>query len=450
MEAFEYTVEFKEEFISFIESKDEEALSAGLEVLYPADIVDVFDAMNLDQAVYLTNLMSVEKRVDVLAELSPDMRKRFFEGFTTEQIALDFIQHMDSDDAADVLSEIPAEEASKVISLIPDNSFSLLLSRLMRYPEDTAGGLMAGELIKVEIDWDVKQCTEEIRKQAEDVDRVYTVYVVDENDRLKGWISLKKILLAKASTPIVDLVDSNVKYGHVADSGEEIASSMQKYDLIAMPIVDGLDRLVGRVTIDDVVDFIKDEANEDYQKLSGLSENVESRDGVWLMTRARLPWLVVGLVGGLLSSLVIGSFEGEIAQHVALAFFMPLVMAMGGNAGVQSSAIVVQGLANNTMQSGQVLKKLGKEFMVALINGLVCSLLALLYGLVTGLNQRIGFVVSISLLAAIVIASIVGALIPLLLDKYKIDPALATGPFITTSNDLLGLFVYFYIGYLML
>jgi magnesium transporter len=217
-----------------------------------------------------------------------------------------------------------------------------------------------------------------------------------------------------------------------------------------MPIVDGLNRLVGRVTIDDVVDFIKDEANEDYQKLSGLSENVESRDGVWLMTRARLPWLVVGLVGGLLSSLVIGTFEGEITKHVALAFFMPLVMAMGGNAGVQSSAIVVQGLANNTMQSGQVMKKLGKEFMVALINGLVCSLLVLLYGLVTGLNQRIGFVVSISLLAAIVIASIVGALIPLLLDKYKIDPALATGPFITTSNDLLGLFVYFYIGYLML
>ncbi|MFT5481028.1 MAG: magnesium transporter, partial [Bacteroidia bacterium] len=255
---------------------------------------------------------------------------------------------------------------------------------------------------------------------------------------------------AKATTPISEIFDSNVIYGNVHDDAEDIANTMNKYDLVAMPIADSLKRLVGRVTIDDVVDFIKEEADKDYQMLSGISSNVAITDKIWILSRARLPWLVIGLMGGVFSSMLIGSFEGEIARNVSLAFFMPLVMAMGGNAGVQSSSIVVQGLANNTLGSTPILHRLAKEFLVALINSLVCSALVLVYGLVSGIGTEITVVVSISLLSAIIFASLMGSFIPLILDRFKIDPALATGPFITTSNDLIGLFLYFLIGNLIL
>ena len=363
---------------------------------------------------YVTSLLDADKKIDVLAELDPEVQIKFFEGFTREEIALNFIQNMDSDDAVDVLSVLDTTVASEIISYIPDKQDSLYLTRLLRYPDTTAGGLMAGELIKVNINWNVAQCTEEIRKQAEEVSRVYTVYVVDDSDILLGWVSLKKIILAKASTPISEIFDSNIKYATVTTDGEDIATTMQKYDLIALPIVDSLNRLLGRVTIDDVLDFVKEEADKDYQMLSGISKSVEVKDKVWVLSKARLPWLIIGLFGGVLSSIVIGQFDGELQENVQLALFMPLIMAMAGNIGVQSSSIIVQGLANNTIDSSSVFGKLGKELTVALINGLVCSALLMGYGLVSGKTNSIMTTVSIALLAVILLAAVVGTVVPLI------------------------------------
>ncbi|MFT5479739.1 MAG: magnesium transporter [bacterium] len=450
MEAFELSKEFLEEFITQLDLKKEDELKPELELLYPADIAEIFDSLDLEQAVYVTSLLDTDKKIEVLAELDPEVQIKFFKGFTRKEIALNFIQNMDSDDAVDVLNVIDAEAASEILSYIPDKKDSLYLTRLLRYPDNTAGGLMGGELVKVNINWNVGECTEEIRKQAEEVTKVYTVYVVDDSDILLGWVSLKKIILAKASTPISEIYDSNIKYAIVTTDGEDIASTMQKYDLVALPIVDSLNRLLGRVTIDDVVDLIKEEADKDYQMLSGISQSVEAKDKVWVLSKARLPWLIIGLFGGVLSSIVIGQFDGELKENIQLALFMPLIMAMAGNIGVQSSSIIVQGLANNTIDSSSVFGKLGKELMVALINGLVCSALLMGYGLISGKSNAIVTTVSISLLAVILLAAIVGTVVPLVLDRFKIDPALATGPFITTSNDLLGLFMYFMIGKMLI
>jgi magnesium transporter len=336
--------------------------------------------------------------------------------------------------------------AAEVMAKITDRSYALSLTSLIRYPDTSAGGLMGRELIKVNKNWTVDQCTDEIRNQAEEVERVFTVYVVDDNGVLEGWISLKKILLANGKTTLEKIYDDNIIYLNTYAQGEEIAMIMKKYDLIALPIVDSFQRLVGRVTIDDVVDFITEEADRDYQLAAGISESVESSDRVWLLSRARLPWLIIGLVGGVANSLVIGGFEAVIQTNVQLAFFMPLVMAMGGNAGVQSSSIVVQGLANQTLANTGLGRRLGKEFMVSLLNGLICSAILLGYSYIVGNAEDITITVSLSLLLIIIFASLMGALIPLVLNRFNIDPALATGPFITTSNDLIGLLLYFYVG----
>ena len=209
-------------------------------------------------------------------------------------------------------------------------------------------------------------------------------------------------------------------------------------------------RLIGRITIDDVVDFIKEEADRDFQLQAGLSENVESSDKIWILSRARLPWLMVGLMGGLGSSALVSSFEGDISRLPQLAFFMPIVAAMGGNAGVQSSAIIVQGLANNTLKSKNILPKLGKEFTVSLLNGLICSALLLTWNVIIGHGYDLSIVVSLALITVIIVASLLGTITPLILEKFNIDPALASGPFITTTNDVIGLGVYFFLGRMML
>jgi magnesium transporter len=337
-------------------------------------------------------------------------------------------------------------EGKEILHLIKDKDHSKNIASLLKFPENTAGSLMAKELIKVKHNWTVKQCTEEIRQQAEEVSKVYTAYVVDEYDELVGWVSLKAILLNKESTKVEKILNPNIIYENTYSSGEEVANTMQKYDLVALPIVDAFNRLVGRITFDDVLDYVKDEAEKDYQMLSGISESVENVDSVWLNTRARLPWLIIGLLGGIASSLVIGNFEKELSANVQLALFMPLIMAMAGNVGVQSSSIIVQGLANNTISNKGIWTALSKELAVAIINGLVCSALLMGYGYIFGNSSDIMMTVSIALLSVILLAAVIGTTVPLTLDKMKIDPALATGPFITTSNDLIGLFLYFVIG----
>lgn len=450
MSAIEITKEFVHELISHIESTENEELLPVLEKLYPADIAELFDALNLKQAVYLASLLEPQKKVDVLTELEDNVKLKFLAGYSNEQIANDFFAYVDSDDAADILNAMDTEKSKEILRTIADKEHSKNIASLLKFPENTAGSLMAKELIRVKENWTIKQCTDEIRIQAEEVNQVYTAYVVDEFEELLGWISLKKILLTPENQRVEDIYDSNIISESTYSSGEEVAATMQKYDLVAVPIVDAFNRLVGRVTFDDVLDYVKDEAEKDYQMLSGITGGKNTSDTVFSNTRARLPWLIVGLAGGIASSLVIGGFEEELTRNVQLALFMPLIMAMAGNVGVQSSSIMVQGLANNSITNSDVWGKLGKELIIAIINGLVCSGLLMGYGFISGNHLNIMMTVSLSLLSVILVAAVIGTIVPLALDRLKIDPALATGPFITTSNDLLGLFLYFIIGNIFL
>jgi magnesium transporter len=450
MSAIEITKESIEELVVLIKAQDQEELLPVLEKLYPADIAELFDDLELAEAVYVASLLEPQKKVDVLTELEADVKLKFLTGYTNDQIANDFFAYIDSDDAADILNSMDTTQGKEILHTLEDKEHSKNISSLLKFADNEAGGLMAKELIKVKLNWTVKQCTDEIRLQAEEVSKVYTVYVVDDYDELVGWVSLKAILLAKEKMTVDEIYNDNIIYEYTYTSGEEVAATIQKYDLVALPIVDAFNRLVGRITFDDIIDFVKEEADKDYQMLSGISGGKDTSDTVISNTKARLPWLIIGLAGGIASSLVIGGFEEELTKNVQLALFMPLIMAMAGNVGVQSSSIMVQGLANNSIANSDVWGKLGKELAIALINGLVCSGLLMGYGYISGNHLDIMMTVSLALLSVILMAAVIGTVVPLALDRLKIDPALATGPFITTSNDLLGLFLYFMIGNLFL
>ncbi len=416
----------------------------------PEDIAEVFWDLEIDDTKKVFDFLDKKKAVSVISSLDEELQEKLLKNYSAEEIAKSYVDFLNSDDAVDILNLLPINKAQEVLSYVEDPVYSKNLAVMLHYDEDIAGGLMAKELVQVKHNWTVSQCIEEVRKQAEEVDNVHTVYVVDDNDVLKGVVSLKDIVLSKAHTSVIEITNTDFISVNAYSTGENVAQIMSKYDLITIPVIDSLGRLIGRITIDDVVDFIKEEADKDFQLQAGLSGSVESSDSVLILSRARLPWLMIGLVGGLCSSMIVSNFETDISLLPKLAFFMPVVAAMGGNAGVQSSAIIVQGLANNTLVSKFILPKLGKEFTVSFLNGLICSALLLTFNLIVGHGFDLSLVVSTALITVIVFASILGTITPLLLDRFKIDPALATGPFITTINDIIGLFVYFLLARLFI
>lgn len=426
-----------------------EPIQAQLDGMYPQDIAELLDRVKPDEARQIMSLVEKEKAIKVLVEMEENVREHFLEAYSSKEIADEFIQNMDSDDAAYVLNNLSIKDKEEVISNLTDIEFASSLLSLLNYSEYTAGSLMAVELVKANINWSVSQCIEEIRRQAENVESIYVVYVVDDFERLNGIITLKNLILATPSAKIADVFNDEVISVSTSTDSEEIANLFKKYDLVVLPVVNALGQLVGRITVDDVVEVIKEEANEDYQLMSGITEDVDYSDKVWVLSRARLPWLLIGLLGGIASSRFIELYEEELRIHPEMAFFMPLIAAMGGNAGVQSSAIVVQGLANNTLGTKNILPKILKELRVALINGLICSGVLLGYNLIFSSSFDLSMTVSIALMSVIVFATVLGTFIPLALNKLKIDPAIATGPFITTTNDLLGLAVYFTLGRLL-
>lgn len=432
-----------------IAENHEEELITLFEEFHYADIAEIMEELEIHEASFIFNLLDSDKTAEILLELEEETRNKILKRLTPKEIAEELVE-LSTDDAADIIAELPVERKNQVISEMEDVEHAKDIVELLRYDEDTAGGLMAKELVKVNENWNVLTCVKEMRTQAENVVRVHSIYVVDDENRLKGRLSLKDLLTTSTKTPIKDIYIPRVDYVNVDTKDVEVARIMQKYDLEAIPVVDELGRLVGRVTIDDIVDVIKEEADKDYQLAAGISQDVEADDSIFQLTRARLPWLVLALFGGLIAVEVSSSFQSAMDQYKVLYFFTPLIAAMAGNVGVQSSAIIVQGLANNTL-GGTLWQRLIKEVLLSLLNGLFLALLLLLGShFVVGVEYIIGFTVAISLISVIVIASLIGTFVPITLNKYGIDPALATGPFITTSNDIFGIFIYFTIARIIL
>jgi len=448
MQPFKLTEEFLAKVRLLIEAINEDELLTLFEELHYADIAEIINELETPEAIYLIRLLDSERTGDVLTELDEDLREDILAELSAAEIATE-LSEIDTDDAVDIITELSEDLAKEVISEIEDREHAAEILELMRYGEDTAGGLMAKELIKVNENWNITTCVREMRAQAEYVTRVHSIYVVDDNDLLKGRLSLKDLLTSPNDAHIKDVYIPKVDYVGVHEKSEEVAKVMAKYDLEAIPVVDEMNRLVGRITIDDIVDVIREEADKDYQQMAGITQDVEADDSILDLTRARLPWLVVGLIGGLGAAMIMGGFEDIISEHAILFFFTPLIAAMAGNVGVQSSAIIVQGIANDDIK-GSIASRLSKEMLLALFNGIILAVLLFASTWLWKGHLLSALAISLSLIVVIVMAGLIGTFIPLFLNKRGIDPAVATGPFITTSNDIFGILIYFWMAKLIL
>ena len=441
---FEFSAALLETVESGIKNKNDAALQKQLNALHYADIAEILDELNLDQATYIIKLLDSETTSDVLSELEEDVREKVLQNLSVKEIAEE-VKELDTDDAVDLISELPPERKQKVIAQIDDKELVADINELLEYDENSAGGLMAKELVKVYETWTVAGCLRKIRTQAENVKRVHSIYVVDKADKLIGRLSLKDLLIAKNETKISAIYIPKVDAVHVNDDDEDVARLMAKYDLEAVPVVDDEKTLLGRITIDDIVDVIIEEAEKDYQLAAGITQDVDAEDSIFALTRARLPWLFLGLIGGVSAAIIMGTFDTIIEDFPLILLFTPLIAAMAGNVGVQSSAIIVQGLANDDIK-GSINSRLIKEMLLATLNGIILAVF--LFGFMWFWQQdfQTALAVSVSLVAVIIVAGIVGTFIPLFLHKRGIDPAIATGPFITTSNDIFGILIYFIIA----
>ena len=446
MSQFKINDELIDRIKKLILSEDKSKVIEKLKDVHYADLAEIFELLEISEVVYIIKIFDKQKSADALAELDEDIREGIIENLSEKEIA-EKIEELDSDDATDIISELTEERQERVFSQIKDSSLAEDIKELLKYGENTAGGLMAKELVKVNENLSISKCLDEIRKQAKNVSRVHSIYVVDSGNKLKGRLSLKDLVTAKARTRVKDIYIPNVDYVHVNLEGEEVAKVMSKYDLEAIPVVNNRKILLGRITIDDIVDLIKDEADKDYQLAAGISSEVEANDSIFQLTKARLPWLFLGLLGGIGSVFILKDFEQIMNQpnYRDLFFYTPLIAAMAGNVGVQSSAIIVQGLANDLVK-GSLLSRLVKEVGLSLINGLALALILIVFGQIVNQDILMSFTIAGSMMGVIVIAALVGTFIPIILDKQGIDPAIATGPFITTANDIFGIFLFFYIA----
>ena len=444
---FELSNELIEKVEHLIASQSDKELQNLLSEFHYADIAEILEEVNLEQALYVIKLLDSETTAVVLMELDEDDREKVLKNLSAKEIAEE-IEELDTDDAADIIAELPEERQQNVISHIEDEEHKAEIKELLSYDEDSAGGLMAKELVKVYETWTVAGCLRRIRAQAEEVTRVHSIYVVNKQEQLVGRLSLKDLIVAKNEVKIADICKT-VDSVNVNEEGEEVAKLMQKYDLEAIPVVDNNKTLLGRITIDDIVDFIREEAEKDYQLAAGLVQDVDAEDSILDLTKARLPWLFLGLVGGIGAFLIMEGFQQAFNKYAVLFFFTPLIAAMAGNVGVQSSAIIVQGLANDDIK-GSINKRLLKEMFLALLNGVILAIFLFAFVWISEGEINKALAISVSLIAVIVVAGLIGTFIPLFLDKRGIDPAIATGPFITTSNDIFGILIYFWIAKLIL
>ena len=450
MKTFELSKEIIQEISQLISNKKNKEIKKKVKEIHYADLAEIINELTFQESIYLIKLIDSDKTSDVLTELDEDVREKILERLSEKEIAGE-IKELDSDDAADILSELSDEKQEKVISLIKDENITDNIRELLNYEEDSAGGLMAKELISVNENWSVLTCLREIRKQAKDITRVHSIYVLNKKKVLIGRLSLKDLITSPSKSKIKEIYIPKVDFVNVNDSADEVAKLMSKYDLEAIPVVNDKTELLGRITIDDIVDYIKDEAEEDYLLAAGISNDVEADDSILELTKARLPWLILGLFGGLGSVFILENFEGIMATKElrALFFYTPLIAAMAGNVGVQSSAIVVQGLANDQIK-GSLISRLIKEISLTLLNGIILSLIIIVFGLLINQSLDMSITISVSMILVIIVAALIGTSVPIILEKFGIDPAIATGPFITTGNDVIGILLFFYIAKIIL
>lgn len=450
MKTFKLSKELINNISNLILNKNNKEIKNIVKNLHYADLAELINELSFNDSIYLIKLIDSDKTSDVLTELDDDVREKILKELSEKEIAVE-IKELDSDDAVDILSELSEEKKEKVISLIKDENITENIRELLKYDEDSAGGLMAKELISVNENWSVLKCLREIRIQAKDITRVHSIYVLNKKEELIGRLSLKDLIISPSKKKIKQIYIPKVDYVNVNDSGEDVVKLMTKYDLEAIPVVDDKRKLLGRITIDDIVDFIKDEAEEDYLLAAGVSNDVEADDSIFELSKARLPWLILGLLGGMGSVFILESFEEIMASESlrALFFYTPLIAAMAGNVGVQSSAIVVQGLANDLIK-GSVFNRLFKEVSLTILNGIILSLLIIGFGQIINQPFEMSLTISASMICVIVVAALIGTAVPIILNKLDIDPAIATGPFITTGNDVIGILLFFYLAKIIL
>ena len=431
---------------SLVEKRSDKQLVRKLADVHYADIAEIAESLSVDDAIYLVKLLDSEKTADALAEVDEDFREKILTQLSAKEIAEE-IEELDTDDAADLIAELPEERQEKVMSEISDSEHLKDIRELLTYEENTAGALMAKELVKVQEDLSILKCVNEMRAQAEYVTRVHSIYVVNDKNKLIGRLSLKDLLTANSKAKVKDIYIPKVDFVEVDEDVEEVAKIMSKYDLEAIPVVNNKNELLGRITIDDIVDVIKEEADKDYQLAAGISNDVEADDTIFELSKARLPWLFLGLLGGLGSVFILRDFEAIMTQPRvrSLFFYTPLIAAMAGNVGVQSSAIIVQGLANDVVK-GSLISRLIKEVGLSLINGFFLAVVLVIFGWIMGQELILSLTVAGSMMGVIIVAALIGTFVPIILNKRGIDPAIATGPFITTANDIFGIYLFFYIA----
>lgn len=439
----ELTKDYIDNLKDIITEKDDAKIKEILDELYPADIAELYQELNLQEAIYLYLLMDGEKAADVLMELDEEDRHKLLKELPNELIAKRFVDNMETDDAVDLMRELDEDTQEEILSHIEDVEQAGDIVDLLKYDEDTAGGLMGTEMVVVNENWSMPECLKEMRQQAEQLDEIYYVYVIDDENRLQGVFPLKKMITSPSVSKVKHVMRKDPISVRVDTSVDDVVQTIEKYDLVAVPVIDSIGRLVGQITVDDVMDEVREQSERDYQLASGLSQDVETDDNVMRQTSARLPWLIIGMLGGIGNSMILGNFDATFAAHPEMALYIPLIGGTGGNVGTQSSAIIVQGLANNSLDAKDTFKQITKESVVALINATIISLLVYIYNFVRfGATATVTYSVSISLFAVVMFASIFGTLVPMTLEKLKVDPAIATGPFIAITNDIIGMMLY--------
>ncbi len=439
----EFTPDYLDKIRNIIAAGDQQAASKILADMHPADIAELYQELDIDEAEFLYKLLDPDTAADVVMELDEEDRKRLLSDMTAEDIAQQFIDHLDTDEAVDLIQELDEEDRDEILSHIDDVEQAGDIIDLLKYDEDTAGGLMGKEMIVVNENWSMPECIKQMRMQAEDLDEIYYVYVVDNEDRLKGILPLKTLLTHPSVSKIKHVMETDPASVKTDTPIDEVALDFEKYDLVAMPVIDSIGRLVGRITVDDVMDQVRESSERDYQLASGISSDVDADDTILAQTKARIPWLLIGIGSGILASIILATFESQLAAVTTLALFIPIIGGTGGNVGVQASAIVVQSLANGTLEIKEFASQLGKEVLIGLLNATVIAGVIFLYNLLMlpG-NFAVTLSVAVSLFVVVMFATILGTVVPLTLEKLHINPALATGPFIQISNDIFGLIIY--------